>query len=501
MLSYQSFPLVLHDLKVLEQQQLESQRQLDSIKQVKRCKIEQKADWNRRLSNIKFSNGEENEKVDRARKDLSVSAHFLNGSRRTGQSFIENLRHVDSRLKQVVGLFRFLQAKRRRADCDVMAIRHVHLRIARSKIDLEKRCCDLLTKRDNIKDDEKNMTDVIRNENNLIRRLSDESAEWRKLQSELELSLTREQQGSVALKASIDSLNLDMDNAKKRHLETIIIERDEVKRLNGFHGIKIHEIHNLRVEINDKSEECIELWNKFLTMQPLCIDYPRSHDTVSSFVLMERSRSKSLELTLAKDVALLNDFDILNETMNLEAITSDKLLVEKIKAAKTVHETTEYLNSRQIQRKENNQLTYIELESKRSEVESCELSYFEMKRQFDDASFSFRDKRNGQRLLITSRKKYVQETLLEVEEQSKILENLKEKLHSDQREIAKRRDCLSIELSKNRTILSELDSQRKSIRPFEAPIHDENEVDLNVQELEDQIYRVQTKVKEKMKCR
>eukprot|EP00957_Ditylum_brightwellii_P159793 12162858-Ditylum_brightwellii.AAC.1 len=71
----------MEDLRVLEQQQRESQHMLQSIKLTREHKLEQRASLENKLSSVKYSNGERRAQLSRARDVLSKSTRELGTAR------------------------------------------------------------------------------------------------------------------------------------------------------------------------------------------------------------------------------------------------------------------------------------------------------------------------------------------------------------------------------------------------------------------------------------
>ena len=490
---------VLQDLRVLEQQQLESQRQLQSIKQAKTFKLEQKNICIKKLSLVKFSNGESKERTERARKVLSECSHILNDCRRAGDSFFGNLKHLDSRLKQVVHSLISLQAKRRQADCDMMAVRQTQIRVTRSKADLESRFYDAIRKRDGINDEEQRLTKAIQDEYAKTKAIADDTSGLRKLHSELEQALTCAQQASITSKSKIDCLSLEADDEKRRHLDTMRLEQSNLLRMQQVNENILQQIRHIRDGISEKSEESMELWSRFYALHPKYRDISRSIDAISESLTQERAKYESLEFRLVDDAALLRNFDVATIDLNLDILAPHEQLKDILKAAQGAYEGAHEIECHELLRKESNKLVLGELERKTSELLSVQKSCSEMEQQCQQETSSFHERRVLQSISMKGQKKLVDDSMLEIQHHSHLLEELKQMLQDEQVQMAMRQDELSIALTMKQATVDELHHLQKNLFSDSPDIDEVTEV-MNVSHaLDEEFQQIQKKIKERMR--
>jgi hypothetical protein len=123
----------MEDLRVLEQQQLESQRKLAAIKLTKQHKLEQRSTLESKLSSLKYANGEQRAQLVRARDVLSRCTRELGAAKlRSGRSS-EALKAFDGRLKRALLSVRSLQVGRRKLDSEIVVLRNKESIILRLK--------------------------------------------------------------------------------------------------------------------------------------------------------------------------------------------------------------------------------------------------------------------------------------------------------------------------------------------------------------------------------
>ena len=101
----------MEDLRILEQQQRDSQRLLASIKLTKQHKLEQRISLETKLSSLKYSNGESRAQLFRARDVMSKSTRELGTAKIHSERSSENLKKFDDKLKRTLSHVRGLQVK------------------------------------------------------------------------------------------------------------------------------------------------------------------------------------------------------------------------------------------------------------------------------------------------------------------------------------------------------------------------------------------------------
>lgn len=494
------FASVLEDLRVLEKQQLESQRQLESIRQAKAYKLEQKSTWSKKLSSVKFSNGESKEKVERARKVLSECSHILNDSRRKGDSFYGDLKHLDSRLKQVVRSLRCLQAKRRQADFDMMNVRQKQIRVARSKEDLEKRFHDVTAKRDCIINDEHHLSQLIQERYSMIKIIADESSDLIKLHSELELFLTAAQQKSISVKSKLDSLYLDAKDENQRHSETLSNGRDDLLCTQQLHDMLCKEIQAIREEINQISNECYEHWNRFCYLQPNCIGMTQSCHVVSDCLSTETAKREMLELRLREDENLLINFEKATGNFDVELLSAHENLIEIVQSTNNLNQGSESLKIQEMLRVEANKLLIVEIETRRMDLLRSKSSWSETEQKYQGAATGSHNKRNSISELISDQKQQLNESMTEIQCQTKILEELKQSHKDEQVQMAKRYDELSMDLTQKQKDLEELRVELSAVSASAAlDSNSHDDVKSIMKTYEEELLELQMKMKERKK--
>jgi hypothetical protein len=123
----------MEDLRVLEQQQRESQQKLATDKLTKQHKLEQHSSIETKLSSLKYANGEQRVQLVRARDVLSRSTRELGSSKLRSEKSANSLKGFDRRLKKAHMSLRILNALCRKLDTEIIPFRNKKCIVFRMK--------------------------------------------------------------------------------------------------------------------------------------------------------------------------------------------------------------------------------------------------------------------------------------------------------------------------------------------------------------------------------
>ena len=123
----------MEDLRVLEQQQRESQQKLATDKLTKQHKLEQHSSIESKLSSLKYANGEQRAQLVRARDVLSRSTRELGSSKLRSEKSADSLKGFDRRLKKAHMSLRILNALCRKVDTEIILFRNKKCIVFRMK--------------------------------------------------------------------------------------------------------------------------------------------------------------------------------------------------------------------------------------------------------------------------------------------------------------------------------------------------------------------------------
>ncbi len=120
---------VMNDIRILEQQQRDSQRMLDSIKLTKAHKLEQKSSLETKLSNLGFRNAELRTELARANKQLSLSHRELLEAKSRSEASRKATNRFDAKLKRAIGVARVLGSYKNKIESAMIVLNETESRL------------------------------------------------------------------------------------------------------------------------------------------------------------------------------------------------------------------------------------------------------------------------------------------------------------------------------------------------------------------------------------
>ncbi len=252
----------MDDLRVLEQQQRESQRLLASIKLTKQHKLEQRNSLDEKLSSLKYANGERKAQLLRARDVLSKSTREIGTARlRSGKSG-ENLKLFDQKLKRAIETIRNLQEKRRIFETLMIELKNTTTVLSKKKSEAKDRMQSLEMRRDESKHKENLLINSIQCSKIKIKTVVEETSSLQAEISALEQDLASSQQMEASTKFRSEGIKNEIHEENERHEEKKISAEAKLKFLQTKKDSvyqKIDEINNL---ISSKKEDLIDAHKK-----------------------------------------------------------------------------------------------------------------------------------------------------------------------------------------------------------------------------------------------
>ncbi len=239
--------IVMEDLRVLEQQQRDSQRLLASIKLTKQHKLEQRLSLETKLSTLKYSNGEARAQLQRARDVLSKSTRELGTAKLQSERSSENLKRFDNKLRQTLNHVRGLHSKRRQVEQAIAKLRNVNAMLSHREKTISEQIKAKEMEKDDAKHREKLLVKSIQASKRKVQEFVKDTIKMRSELSELESDLTISQQMEASTKFRVDTLKTEYKNEEKRHEGAKNIVLSQIKEIN---------VEKMAIEKNiiDKSE-------------------------------------------------------------------------------------------------------------------------------------------------------------------------------------------------------------------------------------------------------
>ncbi len=280
----------MEDLRVLEQQQRDSQRLLASIKLTKQHKLEQRVSLENKLSSLKFSNGQARAQLLRAREVLSKSTRELGSAKLHSERSSDNLKRFDDKLKRTLGHVRGLHTKRRQVEHAIVKLRNEDAKLSQLQRTTAEKLRAKETERDEAVHRQQLLIKTIQTSKIKTQELVEEIMKMRSELSELESDLTTAQQMEASAKFRADSVKAEIVAEQKRHDEAKQVSEMNIQALNEKRrdletSVKDREmaLDEKKRALDDAFQECIRLQkedglelsvsseNATLDVQRLCV--------------------------------------------------------------------------------------------------------------------------------------------------------------------------------------------------------------------------------------
>lgn len=258
---------VMEDLRILEQQQRESQRNLAAIKVVKQHKIEQRSSLDTKLFSLKYSNGEARFQLNHSRQVLSNSQRDLAAGKLRSERSNENLKKFDTKLKKAFDCVRGLHLKRRKMEEMMVLLNTLFLNLDTKEKDMNHKSKQLELDLEDAKYRETLLIKSIQSAKVKKQELVDEASRMRSELSILENDLTNVQQIEIQTKIRLEQRRSDAETEKSRHEEVRALYEKKMKKNEGAKSELEQKLQALTIDC-DKSTQLLDAeWKKCVEIQ------------------------------------------------------------------------------------------------------------------------------------------------------------------------------------------------------------------------------------------
>lgn len=257
----------MEDLRVLEQQQRESQRKLAATKLSKQHKLEQQASLESKLSSLKYANGEQRAQLVRARDVLSRSTREVGASKLMSSKSGDALKAFDSRLKRALEVHRKLKAACRKIDAQtitLLAKDAARLRL-RAKVEAKMELVRQETAR--VRHKEESLLEATQEERNKAKTLIEKTAALRADINGLEEDLSGAQTMAASTKSRAESIAAEVVEEDKRHEKVMQEMRLKMEALEKKKAEKNARKEAMLKEMKVKKAELHGLWERCVEIQ------------------------------------------------------------------------------------------------------------------------------------------------------------------------------------------------------------------------------------------
>jgi hypothetical protein len=259
----------MEDLRILEQQQRESQRNLAAIKVVKQHKIEQRSSLDGKLFSLKFSNGEARFQLNHSRQVLSNSQRDLASAKLRSERSNDNLKKFDTKLKKAFESLRGLHLKRRKMEEMMVLLGNLFSNLDAKEKDMNHKTKQLELDLEDAKYRETLLIKSIQSAKVKKQELVDETGKMRSELSILENDLTNVQQIEIQTKIRLEQRRSDIENEKCRFDEVRTSFEKRIKEAEITKSELERKIQALKID-SDESAQLLDVeWKKCVEIQKI----------------------------------------------------------------------------------------------------------------------------------------------------------------------------------------------------------------------------------------
>jgi len=222
----------MEDLRVLEQQQRDSQRLLASSKLTKQHKLEQRSSLDTKLSSLKYSNGEARAQLIHAREVLSKSTRELANAKLRSDRSSDNLKKFDEKLKKTLDVVRALHSKRRKLDNAIVRLANADATLKNREGKMMKEVKRLEMELEDAKHREQLVVKSIQGAKMKVQEFVEDTIRMRSELSGLETDLTSAQQMEASTKFRAESIRSEIEGEKKRYEDSKTAQLAKMEAVN-----------------------------------------------------------------------------------------------------------------------------------------------------------------------------------------------------------------------------------------------------------------------------
>ena len=343
-------PTVMEDIRVLEQQQRDSQRLLTSIKQTKQHKLQEQSTLETNVSSLKYANGEAQAQLIRSREVLSKSTRDLGSSRLKSDRSSENIKKLDEKIKRGLATIRALHSKQRRACASMLKLHNAQEKLNMSIKNIKTQTKAQELTRDDLKHRGNLLAKSIQALKVEVKDFFDSTIQTRSEVSAFEKELTASQQLEGTTKNRVESIETERTSEDKTY-EAVKLDFDKRIKSANNHITDIEaQIHDVGVDIEVNRRELIEAGQMCIRHQNV-----ERHQVSTELedAILDISRVK---ISTAKKEQLLrqSEREKINLAESVNALKQEQLELERKyeETKENIQKVTKLSNDRESQEKE-----------------------------------------------------------------------------------------------------------------------------------------------------
>ena len=257
----------MEDLRVLEEQQRDSQRKLVQVKTLKHNRLERRSAVENMLASLKYRNGEHRAQINRAHEVLSMTTREMEAVKLDATRNDERLKTFDNKLKKALIRSRMHQTYRRKIDGRIINIR------SRESV-----CHRLLSAlREDVKTAEKTLQDAKIEEQHLrqatshlntkAKSISEETSKVRTEVSGIAEDLHSAKQMQASTKLRAESIAAEIEAEDARHTDEMAAMKKRLEEAHSKKSALAAKRKTMTEELETQYTKIHELWLACVVIQ------------------------------------------------------------------------------------------------------------------------------------------------------------------------------------------------------------------------------------------
>lgn len=257
-----SFSAVMNDLRILEQQQRESKRMLESMKLTKVHKLEQKKAIDVNLSNLKYQAGEMRAELQRANKELSKHHRQVLDARSRSEKSRKDSTRFDAKMKRAIGVARVLATYQNKVEAAMIGLNETNAQLNFKKGQMMSKLNAARVRRDDAKHRYDLLAKAIQTNQHKERAIREELSRIRSETTGNEHDLSSAQQIESQTKLRVQTIEHEVELEQTRHVDAVADLESKHTDMASSKSKELSSVEKMKADIAAKKEELRKMWEK-----------------------------------------------------------------------------------------------------------------------------------------------------------------------------------------------------------------------------------------------
>ena len=419
----------MEDLRVLEQQQRESQRKLATIKLTKQHKQTQKVTLETKLVSLKYANGQRRAQLTRARDVLHRSACQMGSAKLRSDKSGANLKDFDEKLTIALASARSMQVLRRKIDGGLVHIRNKDSVIKRLILESLEQVRALAKEEVHLTSCEQSFRQKILENNRKTSFYMEGATKFRLEISGLEEDLAAAKHMEASTKLRADSIAAEIELEDKRHFTTIQAMSEKLQQIQLSKCTIVSQTCSYDEEIKRQTQMIHEAWERVVEIQKeegQDLSYEPVDGSPIPSLNIEGIRldceALDQELWTAKTTNSNVIADSDHHVAAMNTLRAESVVIkEEINA---IHKEAESAHERESERCDTYKRYIIDLDTERKSVDDLQKSVSDLRKAQEDEKIRLEQMLINQAEAIQNAEAEQVESLLYIAEDEAVIESL-----------------------------------------------------------------------------